>query len=174
MTETNALTGWASLRMLTPYQWFVFAVCCLAWDLDCLDQQLFILARDPAIAALTGLSVGDKVVASYGTQATSVFMIGWAVGGVFFGVMGDRLGRVKTLTATIALYAFFTGFSALSVGVTDFMVYRFLTGLGVGGAFAAAVVLLAETVPDAPRPYVLGMFQASSVLGNCSAALISL
>ena len=174
MTETKPLTGWASLKMLTPYQWFVFVVCCLAWDLDCLDQQLFILARDPAIAALTGLPVGDKIVASYGTQSTAIFMIGWAVGGVFFGVMGDRLGRVKTLTATIALYAFFTGFSALSVGVTDFMVYRFLTGLGVGGAFAAAVVLLAETVPEAPRPYILGLFQASSVLGNCSAALISL
>ena len=38
-------TGWASLKDLTPYQWFVFIVCCLAWDLDCLDQQLFVLAR---------------------------------------------------------------------------------------------------------------------------------
>ena len=44
-------TGWASLKDLNRYQWFVFVVCCLAWDLDCLDQQLFVLARDPALSA---------------------------------------------------------------------------------------------------------------------------
>jgi MFS family permease len=174
MTDGKPLTGWASLRMLTPYQWFVFVVCCMAWDLDCLDQQLFVLARDPAIAALTNLQVRDKQVGQYGAQATAMFMVGWAIGGIIFGVLGDRLGRVKTLTITIGLYALFTGLSAFSQGVYDFMGYRFLTGLGVGGAFAAAVVLLAESVPDAPRPYVLGLFQASSVIGNCTAALISL
>ena len=109
-----------------------------------------------------------------GTVATSIFMIGWAIGGIGFGVLGDRLGRVKTLTLTIGLYAIFTGLSALSTGVGDFMFYRLLTGLGVGGAFAAAVVLLAESVPDQARPYLLGMFQASSVAGNCGAALISM
>src|SRR5213082_1724144 len=45
-------TGWASLKDLTGYQWFVFIVCCLAWDMDCLDQQLFVLARRPAMTAL--------------------------------------------------------------------------------------------------------------------------
>jgi MFS family permease len=167
-------TGWASLRDLTGYQWFVFVVCCLAWDLDCLDQQLFVLARDPALATLTGKPANDPAVGSLGGYATAVFMIGWAIGGIGFGVLGDRLGRVKTLTATIGLYALFTGLSAFSQTPTDFMAYRFLTGLGVGGAFAAAVVLLAETVPENARPYALGLFQASSVIGNCSAALISM
>ncbi|MCE9566920.1 MAG: MFS transporter [Planctomycetes bacterium] len=167
-------TGWASLKDLTRYQWFVFVVCCLAWDLDCLDQQLFVLARDPALSTLMQKPANDPEVGTYGTYATSVFLIGWAIGGIGFGVLGDRLGRVKTLTATIGLYALFTGLSALSVGPIDFMAYRLLTGLGVGGAFAAAVVLLAETVPDNSRPYVLGLFQASSVMGNCSAALINM
>ena len=101
-------------------------------------------------------------------------MVGWAVGGIAFGVMGDRVGRVKTLTLTILLYAIFTGLSAFSQTTTDFLVYRFLTGLGVGGVFAAAVTLLAETMPDAARPYMLGLFQASSVVGNCAAALINM
>jgi MFS family permease len=167
-------TGWASLRDLTGYQWFVFVVCCMAWDLDCLDQQLFVLARDPALAALMQKPAGDPAVGAMGTYATSVFLIGWAIGGIGFGVLGDRLGRVKTLTATIGLYALFTGLSALSVTEWDFMLYRLLTGLGVGGAFASAVVLLAETVPENARPYILGLFQASSVIGNCSAALINM
>ena len=139
-----------------------------------MDQQLFVLARQPALATVMGKPASDPQVTTYGTYATSVFMIGWAIGGIGFGVLGDRLGRVKTLTATIGLYALFTGLSALSTGPWDFMLYRLLTGLGVGGAFAAAVVLLAETVPDNARPYALGLFQATSVFGNCTAALIGL
>lgn len=167
-------TGWASLRDLTGYHWFVFIVCCLAWDLDCMDQQLFVLARQPALATVMNKPASDPLVTTYGTYATAVFMIGWAIGGIGFGVLGDRLGRVKTLTMTIGLYALFTGLSSLSTSPWDFMLYRLLTGLGVGGAFAAAVVLLAETVPDNARPYALGLFQATSVFGNVTAALIGL
>lgn len=167
-------TGWASLKDLTGYHWFVFIVCCLAWDLDCMDQQLFVLARDPALAALMQKPANDPKVGEMGTWATAVFLIGWGLGGIGFGVLGDRLGRVKTLTATIGCYALFTGLSALSVNEWDFMLYRLLTGVGVGGAFASAVVLLAETVPDNARPYALGLFQASSVFGNCGAALINI
>ncbi len=171
---TPKKTGWGSLRELKPYHWFVFIVCCLAWDLDCLDQQLFVLARDQALASIMEKETNHADVTTWGTRATSVFLIGWAIGGIGFGILGDRLGRVKTLMMTIALYALFTGLSALSQSPYDFLLYRFLTGLGVGGAFAAAVVLLAETVPETPRPYVLGLFQASSVLGNCTAALLAM
>lgn len=172
-SDSPSRPGWGSLRELKPYHWFVFVVCCLAWDLDCMDQQLFVLARNPAVETLLGPDRKAEI-SSVGANATAVFMVGWAIGGIGFGVLGDRIGRVKTLTATIFLYALFTGLSAFSYSVTDFMVYRLLTGLGVGGAFAAAVVLLAETVPDRPRPYVLGLFQASSVIGNCTAALINM
>jgi MFS family permease len=191
-------------KTLTGYQWFVFIVCCLAWDMDCMDQQLFNLARRPAMAELVAkvqssdlrlpelkrqletkstTHVSDAAVlaaqqnADIGAAAgwaTSIFMIGWAVGGIGFGVMGDRAGRVKTLMLTILLYAIFTGLSALSRTTIDFYIYRLLTGLGVGGVFAAAVTLLAETVPDRSRAIVIGLFQASSALGNCGAAGISI
>ncbi len=210
MTVTAATepTGWASLKLLTPYQWFVFIVCCLAWDMDCLDQQLFVLARRPAMIELVpkveatdgrmkefakNLAdqnakqgkpaptqevavklLQDAEVGEAAGYATSFFMLGWAIGGIGFGIMGDRVGRVKTLMLTIFLYALFTGLSAFSKSTYDFYAYRLLTGLGVGGVFAASVTLLAETVPDRARPFILGMFQASSVIGNCTAALISM
>lgn len=201
-------TGWASLKLLSPYQWFVFIVCCLAWDMDCMDQQLFALARRPAMQALVPkVSADDPRLGSLATAmaekaakeekpaptseqvrdaqqdadinaaagwATSFFLMGWAVGGIGFGILGDRWGRVKTLMLTIGMYAAFTGLSALSSSEWDFHLYRFLTGLGVGGVFASAVTLLAETVPSAARPFILGLFQASSVLGNCAAAGISM
>ena len=88
--------------------------------------------------------------------------------------MSDRVGRVKTLMLTILLYAVFTGLSALSGSVWDFYLYRLLTGLGVGGVFAASVTLVAETMPDNARPFALGLLQALSAIGNMVAALISI
>ena len=166
-------TGWASLRDLNGYQWFVFAVAAIAWMADCMDQQLFNLARNTSITDLLGGKEADKAaVTVWSSRATSVFLIGWATGGLVFGMYGDRIGRVKTLTYTILLYSVFTGLSALSQGPYDYCGYRFLTGLGVGGVFAAAVALLAETMPDKARPFTLGLMQALSAVGNCTAALL--
>jgi MFS family permease len=161
-------------RELNGYHWFVLTVAALGWLFDCLDQQLFILARQPAMAELLGGTPSQATIDSYGSYATAIFLMGWAIGGLVFGVMGDRIGRVKTMIVTILLYSVFTGLSALSVGFWDFSAYRFLTGLGVGGEFAVGVALVAEVMPDRARPYCLSVLQALSVVGNISAALLAM
>ncbi len=158
-------------RELNRYHWFVLVVAALGWLFDCLDQQLFNLARVPAMKDL--LKPGQNV-AEYGGYATSIFLIGWATGGLTFGVLGDRIGRAKTMMWTILIYSLCTGLSALSQGFWDFAFYRFITGLGVGGEFAVGVSLLAEVMPARARPYALGLLQALSAVGNISAALIGL
>jgi MFS family permease len=146
-------------------------VTALGWLFDCLDQQLFNLARVPAMKAL--LPAGQSV-AEYGGYATAIFLIGWATGGLTFGVLGDRIGRAKTMMLTILVYSLCTGLSALSRGFWDFAFYRFITGLGVGGEFAVGVALVAEVMPHRARPHALGLLQALSAVGNVSAALISI
>src|SRR5882672_9026967 len=152
-------------RLLNRYHWFVFIVCTLGWMFDTMDQQLFNIARTPAMRALAP----DSVAVSSGT-VTSIFLIGWGTGGLVFGVLGDVIGRARSMILTILLYSAFTGLSALSVGFWDFAFYRFLTGLGVGGEFAVGVALLAEVMPDRARPHTLGLLQAFSAFGNCTAA----
>jgi MFS family permease len=172
-TATAPRTGWASLRDLNRYQWFVFAVAAIAWMADCMDQQFFNLARVMSLTDLLGGANADPdAVKLWGGRATSAFLIGWATGGLVFGMYGDRIGRVRTLTYTILLYSIFTGLSALSQGPYDYCAYRFLTGLGVGGVFAAAVALIAETMPSHARPFSLGLMQAMSAFGNITAALL--
>jgi MFS family permease len=171
----NARPPW--WKLLNRYHWFVLIVAALGWLFDCLDQQLFNLARVPAMKELLaqpGAAANPGDVAKYGGYATSIFLIGWAVGGLFFGVLGDRIGRAKTMMITILAYSLFTGLSAFSKGWFDFAVYRFLTGLGVGGEFAVGVALVAEAMPDRARPYALGLLQALSAVGNVTAALISM
>ncbi|MEY2727556.1 MAG: hypothetical protein RLZZ458_3423, partial [Planctomycetota bacterium] len=188
-------------RELTRYHWFVFVVAALGWLFDTMDQQLFTLARPLAMEDLIQLTpeetesartvgaqpdeapaaaekrVNDKLTAKraqYGGYATSFFLIGWATGGLFFGVLGDRWGRVRTMLVTILMYSFFTGLSALSRNFWDFSILRFLTGLGVGGEFAVGVALVAEVMPSRARPHALGLLQALSAVGNITAALIGM
>jgi MFS family permease len=172
-TPTDPSSGpW--YKGLTRYQWFVFFVAFLGWLFDCMDQQLFLLARSPAIKYLLGTTPTDPLINEYGGYVTMIFMMGWAIGGLGFGVLGDRIGRARTMVLTILSYSLFTGLSALSVSVWDFAVYRFLTGLGVGGQFAVGVSLVAEVMPDRSRPFALGWLQALSAVGNIAAALINM
>jgi MFS family permease len=168
-SEVDSRPWWAEL---TRYHWFVFAVAAMAWLFDTMDQQLFTLARVPAIMHLIkASSPSDPLVGKYSGHSTAIFMIGWAIGGICFGILGDRVGRARTLLLTILMYSAFTGLSALSIGFWDFSFYRFLTGLGVGGVFAVAVSLVAEVMPDRARPMALGWLQALSAVGNMMAAV---
>jgi MFS family permease len=167
-------------RQLTRYHWFVLVVAALGWLFDTMDQQLFVLARPAAMKDLVP-EIKDETPAARaarqgaaGDVATSVFIAGWAMGGLFFGMLGDRIGRAKTMLITILVYSCCTGLSALSRGVYDFAFYRFLTGLGVGGEFAVGVALVAEVMPASARTGALGLLQALSALGNITAALINL
>jgi MFS family permease len=162
---------------MTRYHWFVLVVAALGWLFDCLDQQLFNLARKPAMESLlatAGAAANPKDVDFYGGLSTCIFLAGWATGGLIFGVVGDRIGRAKTMMITILIYSLCTGLSAISRGFWDFAFYRFITGLGVGGEFAVGVALVAEVMPDRARPYALGLLQALSAVGNFGAALIGI
>src|SRR6266436_4236165 len=129
-------------RELNRYHVFVFVVAALGWLFDTMDQQLFNLARAPAVADLVRGTQHEPGL--FSGLSTMIFMIGWATGGIIFGILGDRLGRAKTMVLTILAYSAFTGLSALSLSVYDFSLYRFLSGLGVGGEFAVGVALVAE------------------------------
>jgi MFS family permease len=159
---------------LNRYQWFVLMVCTLGWVFDCMGQQLFNVVRKPAVAALLGLAADAKDVDYYGGLATSLMLVGWATGGIIFGILGDKIGRARTMVLTILVYSIFTGLSGFAHNYWEFILYRFLCGLGVGGQFSVGVALVAEYMPDRVRPKALGLLQALANWGNVTAALIGM
>lgn len=161
-------------KTLNRYHWFVFVVASLAWLFDCLDQQLFIIARNPAIKALMPPNTGSDILKEWGGYTTAIFVAGWATGGLIFGAIGDKIGRARTLAITVLIYSLCTGLSAFSRNVIDFSIFRFITGLGVGGVFGLAVALVADGLPDRARPNALGLLQALSAVGNVTAGLIAI
>ena len=111
-------------QLLNRYHWFVLVVAALGWLFDCLDQQLFILARPQAMADLlkhiTDPASFKFWTSTFGDISTSVFIAGWATGGLIFGMLGDRIGRAKTMLITILMYSLFTGLTFFSRTTWDF------------------------------------------------------
>ena len=92
-------------RELNGNHWWVLIIASLGWLFDTMDQRLFVLSRGPAMTALlpAGTSVAD--ITWYSSVATAIFMLGWAIGGFYCGILGDRWGRAKTMMLTILVYS---------------------------------------------------------------------
>ncbi len=164
---------------LDRYCWVVLLVAALGWLFDTMDQNIFNLVRRPSLEAILATTdiPKDQIVDAAKKAAgdmTSIFLIGWAVGGFIFGILGDKLGRTRTMVMTILIYAIFTGLNGFAWSVESYGFMRFMTALGVGGEWAAGAALVAEVFPARSRAMALGLLQALSALGNIMAAIITL
>lgn len=156
---------------ITPYQWRVLVCTWLGWCLDIMDAYLYAIILFPAMSDLLG-TTESSIIGWYGGIVLSIFMIGWALGGILFGMVADRYGRAKTMALTILVYAVFTGLSGLAQSWTQLALYRFLTGLGVGGEWAAGAALIAESWPERSRAKAAGIMQSSGGVGFFFASLL--
>src|SRR5918993_3024518 len=111
---------------VTPYHWLVVIIASAGWLFDCMDQRLFILGRESALRDL--MQRDPELLPNIKTHigyATTSMILGWATGGIIFGVMSDKMGRVKTMVATLIVYSGFTGLSGTANSITAFLTYRF-------------------------------------------------
>ncbi|MDO5582195.1 MAG: MFS transporter [Planctomycetia bacterium] len=166
--ENKPQSWWGAM---TGYHWIVMILCSLGWALDCFNQQLFAVNRAPAVAELMQLSEGAPEVGYYSGWATALMLIGWATGGIFFGIWADKYGRVRIMIISLFFFTIFTGLTGTVHSLSLFLLYRFLSGLGAGGQFAVCATLIAETLSNRTRPIASGLMQAAAAAANICAAL---
>lgn len=162
---------------VTGYQWLVLFVAWLGWVFDAMDATIYAIVLHPALDELlkaSGRQASPEEIGWYGGMIFSIFLIGWAIGGIVFGMIADHVGRTKTLIATILIYAAFTGLAAASQDWWHLAFYRFLTALGIGGEWAAGASLVAETWPEHKRAKAAGVLQSAWAVGFFLAALFNL
>jgi MFS family permease len=165
------VVGW---RELSAQQWKSGAAAWLGWLFDGLDMHLYVLVAAPFVAELIGASSEkDPQVGYYSSWIQAAFLFGWAVGGGFFGRIGDRLGRSRALMLTILTYALFTGLSFFAQTWWQLLIFRFLAALGIGGEWAVGASLLSETWPRRWRPWMAAVLQTGVNLGVILACLAS-
>ena len=137
----------------------------LGWLFDGLDMHLYTLVAIPFVASLMVLAPTDADVNHKASVIQAAFLVGWALGGAFFGRIGDLLGRRKALVLTILTYAVFTGLSAVAQTWWQLMIFRFLAALGIGGEWAVGASLLVETWPKKWRPWIAATLQSAVNIG---------
>ena len=162
MSSTSEATGF---RSLTSQQKKSGLAAWLGWMFDGLDMHIYTLVATPFVAQLLVLPRTDKQVGEKGALINAAFLIGWALGGAFFGRIGDVMGRSRALCLTILCYAGFTGLSAISTEWWHLMVFRFLSALGIGGEWAVGASLLSETWPKRWRPWIAATLQTAVNIG---------
>jgi len=160
------------LRDLSPQQWRSGVAAWLGWTFDGLDMHLYTLVYAPFVAQLLNVtSTKDPQVGYYSSIIQAAFLLGWALGGGFFGRIGDRLGRSRTLCLTILTYAAFTGLSSVAQNWWQLCLFRFLSALGIGGEWAVGASLLSETWPRRWRPWIAAVLQTGVNVGVLLAVL---
>jgi MFS family permease len=159
------------LRDLSAQQWKSGAAAWLGWLFDGLDMHLYVIVAAPFVAELLGVGEKNQQVGVFSSWIQAAFLIGWALGGGFFGRIADRLGRSRALTLTILTYALFTGLSYFAQTWWQLLLFRFLAALGIGGEWAVGASLLSETWPRRWRPWMAAVLQTGVNLGVMLASL---
>src|SRR4051812_14316915 len=154
------------LSEISPQQWKSGIAAWLGWLFDGLELHLYTLVATPlVILLLHASSTSDPAVKEKSAYIQAAFLIGWALGGAFFGRLGDRLGRSRTLALTVLTYAACTGLCAFAQTWWQLMIFRFVAALGIGGEWAVGASLLSETWPKAWRPWISAVLQSAVNLG---------
>ncbi len=166
-----------TLRELSRQQWTSGIAAWLGWFFDGLELHLYTLVAAPFVMQLLHAEkTTDPAVKVRSSWIQAAFLVGWALGGGFFGRIGDRLGRARALSLTVLTYALFTGVSFLAHTWWQLGLFRFIAALGIGGEWAVGAALLAETWPRAWRPWIAAILQSGVNIGiliacACVAAL---
>ncbi len=142
------------------------------WALDGMDSFIYALVLVPAMRELlpkSGIPATTANVGYYGGLLFALFLLGWGMSMVW-GPLGDRIGRVRTLTLTILCYSLFTFTGAIATQIWQLALFRFLAGIGIGGEWTLGGTFVAEEWPESRRKMGAGLMQTGYYFGFLAAA----
>jgi SHS family sialic acid transporter-like MFS transporter len=145
----------------------------MGWLFDGFEMGLFPLVGQPALKDLLGEAGAGDATKWFGA-IIAVFLVGAASGGVLFGWLGDKIGRVRAMSLSIFTYAIFTGLCGFASEAWHIAAFRFVASLGMGGEWSLGVALVNEIWPDKSRALTAGLIGAAANVGYLLAAVLSM
>lgn len=164
--NTPTAAGAGQPTEVNGYSWKALAGSAVGYAMDGFDLLIlgFMLSAISADLNLTPGQAGSLVTWT---------LIGAVVGGIVFGMLSDKYGRIRVLTWTIVLFAVFTGLCAFAQGYWDLLIYRTIAGIGLGGEFGIGMALAAEAWPARHRARVSSYVALGWQAGVLGAALLT-
>jgi MFS transporter, SHS family, sialic acid transporter len=153
--------------------WLALAAALLGWMFDGAEMGLFSLVGRPAIKDLLG-TTDESQVGLWFSVITACFLVGAATGGVLFGWLGDRIGRVRAMALSVLVYALFTGLCGLAGSAMQVGILRFIASLGMGGEWSLGVALVMEVWPNRSRAFMAGLIGAAANVGYLAVGFVGL
>lgn len=158
-------------------QWTVLFAAWLGWGFDVFDGLLFNYVAPTCVPTLLGIPLGTPEARSatlfWGGLLTSVLLVGWAVGGIAFGRLADRIGRTRTLMLTMLVYSIGTAACAFAPNIGVLLLCRLVASLGIGGEWAAGASMVAEVVPEHRRVEAGALLYTSAPAGLFLASFLN-
>ncbi|MBM3499888.1 MAG: MFS transporter [Armatimonadetes bacterium] len=165
MAETPSTPdGGEARKKLTSAMWMALIAAFLGWMFDGMEMGIYANFIRPALVELMGPGSEPRIPMAI-SWTLSLFLVGMAAGGILFGRLGDRIGRVRSMALAILTYAIFTGLSGFATRWEHIAACRFLGAMGLGGEWGAGVALVMETWPNASRPLMAGVLGAAANFG---------
>ena len=150
----------------TRGQWLVLIAAFLGWMFDGLEMGIFPLVARPALQDLMHhAGGGDEFIGPWMGRITALFLVGAAGGGLIFGWLGDRIGRVRSMALSILTYSIFTGLCYFAREPWHLGALRFVAAFGMGGEWSLGVALVMESWPRGKRPLLAGVIGAAANVG---------
>lgn len=175
--NAESTTSRRTLLDMNAYQWTVIFAAWLGWGFDVFDGLLFNYVAPNCVPTLLGLGIGSpegKSATLWWTGVlTSLMLIGWAIGGVIFGKVADRIGRTRTLLLTMLLYSIGTAACAFAPNIWVLMLCRAVSSLGIGGEWAAGAAMVAEVVPEKRRVEAGALLYTAAPMGLFLATFVT-
>jgi len=172
-----AVPAGRTLLDMNAYQWTVLFAAWLGWGFDIFDSLLFNYVAPNAVPVLLGIPLGSPAARAATLQwtgtLTALLLVGWAVGGIFFGRVADRLGRTRTLLLTMLMYAIGTAACAFAPNMAVLVFFRIIASLGIGGEWAAGAAMVAEVVPEKRRVEAGAILYTAAPLGLFLATIVT-
>jgi MFS family permease len=154
-------------------RWMALTAALLGWMFDGAEMGIFSLVGRSAIKDLMRTN-DEGVIGLWYSVIVAAFLVGAATGGVLFGWLGDRIGRVRAMTLSVLTYALFTGLGGFAGEAWQVGVLRFIAALGMGGEWSLGVALVMEVWPNKSRAFMAGLIGAAANFGYLLVGVLGL
>lgn len=157
---------------ITPYHGLLFGICFFGNILAGMASTLMSVYMPVVVAELVG-TVNDSELNHVSAYINALYFIGWAIGGLTWGFIGDKMGRAKSLALAVTMYGLFTFLKSVAPTWEWLLMFQFFCGFGVGGVLVLNTTLLSEVWPEKTRAVFIGILSIGFPVGIFSSGVVN-